>query len=377
METDMISLMQRLAPDLTEEMARRALILERIHALQPVGRRQLAAALRMPEREIRNTAALLKELGYLELNASGMSLTEQADGLIPAADAFSRALSGITEMEIRLSSLLPVEDVVIARGNADTDLHVLNDVGRLCAARLRSLLLSGETLAVTGGRTIAAVAQNLQPGPPLNVMVVPARGGMGRSAELQANTLASAIANRLGGHYRLIHLPDHLDPTALQELIKLPEISEVMDLISRADVVLHGISDARDALRDPRLSRKEQAALRDGQARGECFGCFFDPEGRLLLRLSSVGVDPERRKRGCRMVAAAAGESKAEAIIAALRHDRHRLLVTDEGAAEKMLRLLEDDILPSDGLRQEAGGEEEAAHPHTGDLRNRDFFEGV
>ena len=46
MDTGFITLMRKLAPDLTEEMTRRALILERISALQPVGRRQLAARLK-------------------------------------------------------------------------------------------------------------------------------------------------------------------------------------------------------------------------------------------------------------------------------------------------------------------------------------------
>jgi len=340
METDWISLMQKLAPDLTEEMTRRALILERISVMQPVGRRQLATELRLPEREIRNTASMLRDLGYIELNGSGMSLTEKADEVIGGADAFSRALSGITELEARLNRLIPAEDVLIARGDADADPEVLNDVGRLCAVKLRSLLQTGDTLAVTGGRTIAAVARNMPAAAPLNVMVVPARGGMGRSAELQANTLASAIASRIGGHYRLIHLPDHLDPGALQEALKLPEIREVMDLISRADWILHGISDVREALRDPRLSRKQQVMLKENGACGECFGSFYDPEGRRLLHLSSVGVDPDRRKKECRMAAAAAGASKAEAILSVLRHDRHALLVTDEGAARRMIALL-------------------------------------
>ena len=340
MAADWISLMQKLAPDLTEEMTRRALILERIGALQPVGRRQLAAELRLPEREIRNAALLLKELGYVDLNASGMSLTDKASEVIEDANAFSRALSGLTELEARLSMLIPAENVLIARGDADTDPAVLEDVGRLCAGRLRSMLQTGDTLAVTGGRTIAAVARNMPAAAPLNVMVVPARGGMGRSAELQANTLASAIANRLGGHYRLIHLPDHLDPSALQEALKLPEIREVMDLISRADVILHGISDIREALRDPRLSRRQQVMLREEKACGECFGSFYDPEGNRLLHLSNVGVDPDRRKRESQMIAAAAGASKAEAILSVLRHDRHALLVTDEGAARQILALL-------------------------------------
>ena len=63
MDPGFVTLMRKLAPDLIDEITRRALILERIAAMQPVGRRQLAAKLNLPEREIRNTAAILKDLG--------------------------------------------------------------------------------------------------------------------------------------------------------------------------------------------------------------------------------------------------------------------------------------------------------------------------
>ena len=99
MERDFISLMRKLAPDLTDEMTRRAMILERISALQPVGRRQLALKLNLPEREIRNTALLLKDLGYLELDANGMCLSRKAEEVLNSAREFSRVMSGITEME--------------------------------------------------------------------------------------------------------------------------------------------------------------------------------------------------------------------------------------------------------------------------------------
>ena len=42
MQDDYFALMQKLAPDLAQEIERRALVLERIGALQPVGRRQCA-----------------------------------------------------------------------------------------------------------------------------------------------------------------------------------------------------------------------------------------------------------------------------------------------------------------------------------------------
>ena len=52
MDPGFITLMRKLAPDLIDEITRRALILERIAALQPVGRRQLAAKLNLDPAEI-------------------------------------------------------------------------------------------------------------------------------------------------------------------------------------------------------------------------------------------------------------------------------------------------------------------------------------
>lgn len=341
MDQEFITLMRKLAPDLTDEITRRALILERIAALQPVGRRQLASRLNLPEREIRNTAVILKDLGYIELDASGMSLSEKAaEEVLDASRAFCKAMSGLTETERRLRELLPVDRVLIAPGNADEDEQVLSDVGRICAGRLRSILQSGNTLAVTGGRTIAAVARSLQSPAPLNVMVVPARGGLGRSVELQANTLAEEIAGRLGGHYRLIHLPDTMDATAMQEMLKLPEVSEAMQLLERADVILHGIGTAAEMMKQRRLPHEIQSKLKEQGARGESFGAYYDLDGRCLMGSSGVGVDLARLKPTCRMIAAAAGASKAEAIISILRHTPHSLLVTDQGAAERILRIL-------------------------------------
>ena len=335
-----LELMRQLAPDLTEEIGRRARMIEKIAALQPVGRRQLAALLHLPEREVRNTAALLRDMGYVELNTSGMTLSPRAFEMLEDVRELSRQMGGMETLERRLESLLPVDRVLIAPGNADEEPQVLSEVGRLCAGRLRSILKGGNTLAVTGGRTVAAVAHGLTGAHGLNVMVVPARGGIGHSVEWQANTLAEEIAGRLGGHYRLIHLPDLMEAPAMEELLKLPEIREVMELLQRADVILHGIARADGAMKDRGLSRQTQMKLTADGARGECFGAFFTLEGKSLLQSSRIGVDLGRLKPTCRMVAAAAGASKAEAILSVLRYRRHALLVTDEAAAEGILGLV-------------------------------------
>ncbi len=340
MQEEFLTLMQRLAPDLAREMGLRALVLERIAFLQPVGRRQLAARLNLPEREIRTVATLLKEEGFIGLDAAGMTLTKAAEDVLPAAREFSRAMRGLTALETSLSGLLNVPRVYVAAGNADEEPHVLHDVGRMAAQRLRGVLQSGDTLAVTGGGTMAEVAGNLQPSSPMNVMVVPARGGMGRAVETQANTLAAEIARKLGGHHRLIHLPDHMDAAAMQEMLKLPEIRETIELLQRADVILHGIGRADEMAKHRHLSVSLTRKLLSEGAVAEAFGYYFDREGNCLYTASSVGVDLGRLKPNCLMIAVSAGARKAEAMIAVLRHYHHEMLVTDEGAARRIIELL-------------------------------------
>ena len=60
MDTSILNTLSLIAPDLMEEMELRALILERVAALEPIGRRALAARLHLAEREVRAAASAEK-----------------------------------------------------------------------------------------------------------------------------------------------------------------------------------------------------------------------------------------------------------------------------------------------------------------------------
>lgn len=351
MQEDFVRLLRMMAPDLADEMALRAQMMERIAAMAPVGRRQLAATMQLPEREVRGAAQALRDEDVIDLNASGMQLTAKGADMLPMVRAFTHAMNGLTDLEARLAQCLRVGKVFVVPGDADQDRHILQDVGRLAAQKVRAMLQNGSTLAVTGGTTMAATASHMQSPAPMNIMVVPARGGLGRSVETQANTLAAEIAQRLGGHHRLIHLPDRLDDNVRQEMMKIPEVKEALEILQRADVILHGIGRADDNARAHRLPLSAVRRLTEGGAVGEAFGYYFDKDGQCLLASSSVGVDLARLKPACQMIAVAAGRGKAQAICAVMRHYRHAVLVTDEGAARAMLALCcQDDCTPDKAL---------------------------
>ena len=174
-------------------------------------------------------------------------------------------------------------------------------------------------------------------GAAMNVMVVPARGGIGRSLETQANTVACEIARRLGGHHRMMHLPDHMDEQALLEMRKLKEIDETLALLERADVVLHGIGRADDMAQKRQLPAAVEAEVLRKGAVAEAYGCYFDRRGRLVYSASTVAHDLGALKPECALIAVAAGTKKADAITAVMKNRKHAMLVTDEGAAKAIL----------------------------------------
>ena len=329
-----------IAPDLMADIGRRAQVLSSIESMQPVGRRALAARLNLPEREVRAAASALKEQGLISMDAAGMQLTPQAIEVLSGAHDLSRAMFGLTKLEQALSKLLNVPHVVVVSGNADTDPQVLREVGRAAGHRVHKLLQSGMTLAVTGGRTMSEMAHGMQSATPMNVMVVPARGGMGSSVETQASAVAEEIARRVGGHHRVMHLPDSLDASALQEMMKLPEVRETLELLQRTDLVVHGIGRADTMAQRRRLPPEAMETLKTKRAVGEAFGDFFDFDGKTVLQTSSVSLGLGKAYKESKMVAVAAGERKAEAIIAATRHEKHDSLITDEAAAQKIVALL-------------------------------------
>ena len=182
---DELKVLRQLAPELMRDIARRAQMLTCIESMQPVGRRALAARLGLPEREVRAAASALREQGLIAMDAAGMQLTPAAFDLLPGARDLSRAMFGLADLEQALSRLLKIGHVVVVSGDADGDPQVLRDVGRAAANRVLRLLQKGMTLAVTGGGTMSQVAQGMHAPQPMDVMVVPARGGMGSAvAEL-------------------------------------------------------------------------------------------------------------------------------------------------------------------------------------------------
>ena len=133
MDTSVLAKLFMIAPDLMEEVELRTLVLERVAALEPIGRRALAQRLHLAEREVRSASDALRSAGCITQSAAGMELTDHGKTLVETARTVSRGRRSLAQMELALSRRLGVERVRVVHGDADLDGSVLNAAAQAAA----------------------------------------------------------------------------------------------------------------------------------------------------------------------------------------------------------------------------------------------------
>lgn len=334
----LVELQQKLLPDLVQVLRERYMLLRSVGHLQPIGRRGLAQAMGTTERILRAEVELLKDSGLLHVSAAGMNLSAEGQQVLDEMEPLVGELFGLTDLAEQLQRLLGIPEVVVVQGNADQSPWVKEELGRAAARVLKQIVQENDIVAVTGGSSVASLAHHLSPAPVFKtVRFVPARGGLSERAELQANTLASQMAARTGASYHLLHVPDRLQPEALQTLKKEQQVQEVLELLRQARIVLHGIGDAISMAKRRNHSEEEIEDLQEKGAVSEAFGYYFNEAGETVHHMPTIGLQLEDVKKAESVLSIAGGESKAKAILSFAKQSCQNVLVTDEGAARSLL----------------------------------------
>jgi len=339
-----VELQQQLVPELLDVMRKRYLILHQVMLSDHIGRRALAATLSMTERVLRSETDRLKEQGLLEIDAGGMRISESGKLLLDQLEPLYKTLFGLSELEDEIRAHFGLSQVIVVAGNSETSMQTKRELGRAGCQVLRQSLQPGDVIAITGGTTMAQVANQLTSTTPLKSnWFVPARGGLGESLDYQANTLASTMAKRTGGHYRLLHVPDHLGVEAFASIMQEPNIQEIVSVIRSARIVVHGIGDAMVMARRRRVDASIIEAMAAEAALAEAFGYYFDRSGAVVHKTQTVGLRLEDIVNTEVVIAVAGGKSKGEAIAAIMRFGHDDVLVTDEAAAQEIVKLIQQE----------------------------------
>ncbi len=327
---------RKLLPDLLDIMQRRYQVLRLVREMQPVGRRSLASNIQMSERVLRAEAEFLKEQNLLSVSSIGMMLTDDGYDLLVVLEEMMKDVSGIKQLEKELKNKLGVEQVVIISGDSDLSPFVVNEMGRACVSLMKKYMRENEIIAVAGGTTLATVADMMTPSNKQPLFVV-ARGGLGEDVTIQANTVCAKMAEKSLGSYRLLHVPDQLSVDAYQSMIEEPSIKEVLHLIQLSSMVIHGIGDAKTMATRRKMNQVELEKLERHNAVAESFGYYFNEDGEVVHKVTTMGIQLEDLKKIAHVIVVAGGTSKAKAIKAYMKQAHTSILITDEGAARKLI----------------------------------------
>lgn len=340
LKIDSLNLIKLLAPEMLDLLELRYSILRSISYNGPIGRRSLAEKLKIQERTVRNEANLLKKQGLLNIELMGMSITGLGSQLLEELHPLYMDLKGIPELEELVREELNIKEVKVVAGDFEKDATVLKEMGKIGSEVLKKSIRKNSILGITGGTTMYSVSEEcIRDNKKRDIIVVPARGGLGKDIYTQSNSLAVNLAEKLGGSYRLLYVVDGLEEEALKYMMKNEEIKETLDLIENMDTLIFGIGRADEMAKRRNLSDDRIDSLLEEGAVAESFGHFFDIEGNELWEYKTIGMSLDKYKKIDNAIAVAGGVEKAEAIIAVSTLNKNMQLITDELTARKILEI--------------------------------------
>lgn len=258
-------MIEAVAPDMLDVLQERFQILRNIYWMQPIGRRSLSETMGITERVLRTETDVLKQLNLIEPSKSGMTLTERGLEVYQGLELVMNQLLGMHQIEKEMTQYFGIQRCIVVAGDSDIQKKVLSDFGDVLTNTLNLLLPNGEnTIAVMGGTTMAMVAENMGSleTEKRHNLFVPARGGIGEAVSVQANSISAVMANKTGGNYRALYVPEQLSRETYNSLLQEPSIQEVLTLISHANCVVHSIGRALHMAARRKMSDDEMVMLK-------------------------------------------------------------------------------------------------------------------
>jgi len=343
-QDNLIFVLKHAFPEMEELLPLRFNLLNSIKFNQPVGRRMLSGTMGYTERVVRRECDILKENNLIDYYPDGMRLTQKGQEVLEALTEVFYKINGINILENELASKLAIKKVIVGSVGIQDENVSLNEIGYEAAKYLSTLIKEKSIIGLTGGSSIEKVINGYKsdwvPFKGKDIMVVPARGGLGNKNEYQANTLAERLANKLGAQYQMLYTQDNLSKATIEELKNEPNIKKILENISKLDVLLFGIGQASVMANRRVLEQEEIDHILSKGAVAESFGYYFNKDGEIVYEISTIGIDLEIFKNLKHVIAVAGGVDKTEAIIAISKLNPNLVLVTDEQTAKKIQEVL-------------------------------------
>ncbi|MBN2259785.1 MAG: sugar-binding transcriptional regulator [Clostridiales bacterium] len=331
-----------IVPETKEFFLRRYQLMKLIEIFGPIGRRSLSSKSNLSERQVRNDADFLKDKGMIIYQPDGMLISDKGISMIEILEEFANHYYGFNHLKKIIIEELGIKDIVIVDSHVDDFKATLSYMGLEGAKLLNKNLKNGDIVGLTGGTSVYNVVNNfyLKSKKYEGITLVPARGGLGRSAKYQANTLVENLAKKLHVNYMPLYTPDFLSLEVIKHLKEDPDIRKTMDIIQNINLLVFGIGKADVMAKRRNLSNLQYNEIMAAGAVSEAFGYYFNGEGEIVHEISTIGISLDNFKALERLIAIAGGVDKAKAIVSISKINKNLVLVTDYDCAKEIIKIL-------------------------------------
>ncbi len=245
-------------------------------------------------------------------------------------------------LESELADKFDLNEVLIVDLSAQQPLENRKDAAAKKALEfLKRIAEGGEYIGVSAGTTLYKLAQNAYPISTKKFKIVPLIGALSDTGKsFNANEISNLMANNLDGVNYLLNSPAFLKDAATAEVFKNEKrIKNVINLYKKIDIAFLGIGTATVShpLISGHLKKSELEIFKNLDLSGSINSIFFDSKGNIIeppFQNRIIAVDLEDLLNIKFKAAAALGDEKKEAVLAALRTSLLDVLITDIKMAE-------------------------------------------
>jgi len=236
------------------------------------------------------------------------------------------------------------EVIIVPSGNLLTETK--QGVGKACSDYLNATLIHGDILGMAWGTTIYEVGRYLQLEKPLDLTVVQLMGGLNTSEKINPEEIVKLIATKLNATGIWLNTPAIVGSAAIKKaLLSDDGVKSVLAKANKCTKCLLGLGDAGDEssiVMSNALTSDDMIQLRSIGAVGNILGWFYDINGApvdTVMNQRIIAVPLEDIKQVPIRIGVTAGTMKAQAILGAIHGGYINVLITDEEAAQDVLRL--------------------------------------
>ena len=295
----------------------------------------------------KSQAEIAQKLGYSRSAISRLITEAHKKGIVEVTVNHPIQRSYYHEQKLKQVFNLQ-EAYVLMESNDECDSRI-RLLGQLGAQVLMENLPEDGLLGITWGYAVYEVVQAIKPRHLPKVKVVQMMGALGKGdPKLDGPGLAHQLAIVLSGRHYIPHVPLMVESDeTYRALLKQQNIREVMEMMNHLDVAVIGIGSGDPDLSGVRragyLTHEEIEEIKKLGAVGDVCGYYIDIHGDILdieFNNHLIAADMRKlRQTPCQVIGIAGCAPKVPSIFGALRGEYFDILVTDEEAAEGVLRM--------------------------------------